>query len=237
MIQAVILVGGEGTRLRSVVNQVPKPMAQIAGKPFLEYIIRYLIFHGISEITLCVGYKAECVRHYFGDGSLFKAAITYSQEDHPLGTGGALKKAALTIKEDSFLALNGDSFFQLDFGAFVNFYKKRNAKAAIALTKAPCASRYGAVKINDFSQVIAFCEKEQNPVEGLINSGIYIFNKHIFDDCKEEKISLETSILPQLIDNDFYGLEEEGFFIDIGTPSDYSHLCSDPSRLLKALSG
>ncbi|MDD5070093.1 MAG: nucleotidyltransferase family protein [Candidatus Omnitrophica bacterium] len=233
MIETVILVGGQGSRLKSLVKDIPKPMADVGGRPFLEYLIRYLSGFGINRITLSVGYKAEVVRDYFGDGSKFNLEIYYSKEDIPLGTGGALKKASLTLKGESFLALNGDSFFKLDIEKLVSFYREKKAKAVISLIKVDQANRYGIVELNRDQKVISFREKDDVSAEGLINSGIYVFNKKVFDCYKEEKISLEETVFPELIGDEFYGLEQKGFFIDIGVPKDYLRVCDNFGLLLR----
>jgi len=232
MIETVILVGGQGRRLKSLVDNIPKPMADVGGKPFLEYLVRYLAGFGINKITLSVGYKAEIVRDYFGDGSRFDLDIYYSKENIPLGTGGALKKSALTIKGDSFLALNGDSFFKADITKLVSFYKEKKAKAVISLIKVDQANRYGRVELNQNQKVTSFREKDDVLAKGLINSGIYVFNKDVFNCCKEERISLEETLFPKLIGDEFYGLEQKGFFIDIGIPKDYLRVCDKPDLLL-----
>ncbi len=147
--KAVILAGGAGTRLREIIKDAPKPMAQIADKPFLEYLLLQLIRHKISDIIISIGYKGDVIESYFGNGKKWNIRITYSKEDKPLGTGGALKKVAGLIDDDNFIVMNGDSFLELDLEEIASCHEKQKAIATIGLLFLDNIGRYGNVKINE----------------------------------------------------------------------------------------
>ena len=170
--KAVIFAGGFGTRLKSVVKDVPKPMALIAGKPFLEHQIRFLKEQGITDIILTIYYMADKIKSYFGDGKRFGVDITYSEEEFPLGTGGAIKKAEKYI-DDSFFVLNGDSYSQIDLKEFLEFHKSRKSNFSISLTTSKNFIDYGNVII-DGNKIVEFSEKAHSG-NNLINTGVYIF--------------------------------------------------------------
>lgn len=234
---AIILAGGEGTRLREVVSDVPKPMAPVAGKPFLEYLILQLKQGGIREIILSTGYKRETVKAYFGTGERWGVRISYSEEEFPLGTGGALRKASvLPDAPDAgpVLVLNGDSFLEIDLRALAAFHAGKNARATMGLVFLEDTSRYGRVETDSAGQVIAFAEKSAGS-PGRINGGVYVFGRDILASIPEGKVSLETEVLPLLVGRGLYGMETKGFFRDIGIPHDYRGLNEDPRELAAAL--
>lgn len=218
-IQALILAGGFGTRLSKVVQDVPKPMAPVQGRPFLEYLIQHLVQHGVTDICLLTGYKAHVITEHFGDGSRFGAKIRYSHEDTPLGTGGAVKKALEGSDERQVLILNGDSFFDLNLTDFIRIAAGRDA---LALTYTEDVRRYGAVQISDDYQLQQFKEKDEQLTDGLINAGVYLLSSDYFDRIEARSFSLETEILYRLTEH-LIGLPMAGFFIDIGVPDSFYH--------------
>ena len=179
--KALILCVGLGTRLRRVIDDRPKPMASVAGKPFLEYLIWQLKRYGFRDIVLCIGYLGDQVRAYFGDGSDWDVHISYSHEPEPLGTGGAVKLAEALIREDNFLVMNGDSFLDIDLNGLVNYHFEKRALATMALVEVENPARYGAVEINERGEIKNFVEKGMSSRSKLINGGIYVFNGKIFD--------------------------------------------------------
>lgn len=218
-IRVLILAGGKGTRLSTVVQDVPKPMAPIAERPFLDYMIRYLVNHKLTNITLLTGYKADLIRDYFGNGESFGAKISYSHEDEPLGTGGAIKLAIKNSSEDEFLILNGDSFFDLDVLQFIS--SPIRGKLELALKYVENASRYGLVELDDSERVKKFLEK-QDGASGTINSGIYFCSRNIIENIKEGFVSLESEVFPVIAKSgELHGRVLDGHFIDIGIPEDY----------------
>ncbi|RJQ13368.1 MAG: hypothetical protein C4560_14185 [Nitrospiraceae bacterium] len=230
--KAVILAGGKGLRLREAIKDIPKPMAPVAGRPFLEYLILQLIRWDIREMILSIGYKGEVIRSYFDNGSKWGVRIEYSEETEPLGTAGALKEAAGLITDENFIAMNGDSFFNLDLKTLIGFHEKHNADATIGLVRAGDSGRYGSVKVNGSGVVAAFTEKG-SAGGGEINGGIYILRRSVADSIPPGNVSFETDVLPKLAGNGLYGMASKGFFIDIGIPGDYFQLCKDHQRLLE----
>lgn len=175
--KALVLAGGLGTRLRELINDRPKPMAPIAGRPFLEYLIIQLKRYELNDIVLCIGYLGEYIKGYFGHGSRWGVHISYSQENEPLGTGGAIKLAEELVQEKNFLVMNGDSFLDIDLNSLIDYHLKKKALATIALVEVEAPSRYGAVEINEKGEIESFTEKGHSSRSKLINGGIYGFNR------------------------------------------------------------
>ncbi|MBU3923835.1 MAG: nucleotidyltransferase family protein, partial [Nanoarchaeota archaeon] len=218
--KVVILVGGFGTRLREVVSDVPKPMALIAGKPFLEHQINFLKEFGLKDIILCVYYKADVIKSYFGDGRHFGVNLTYSEEDVPLGTAGAIKKAEKYI-DGTFFVLNGDSYLDADLMKFLEFHKSMCfGGASMVLTEAKDSSNYGSVLVEN-NKVVSFLEKGRIGVS-KINAGVYLFEPSILDLIPSgKKVSIE-GIFPKLAEEGkLFGFLHNGYFIDIGRPETY----------------
>lgn len=227
--QAVLLAGGLGTRLQSVVNDRPKPLADVCGKPFMEYLILELKKHGITDLVFAVGYKGEMVEEYFGDGKQLGVNIEYSYEKEQLGTAGAIKNAGGYIKESEFFVLNADTFYQAAYRDVIDLYKQTNVEMALVLRKVPDVSRYGSVKLEDHL-ITGFNEKVSEHIPGVINGGIYLMRNTVLDLISEgKKCSLENEIIPQLLaDGKRLGaVVNEGYFIDIGVPDDYFKFIKD----------
>lgn len=222
-IKALLLVGGEGTRLRSVLPGTPKPLAGVCGRPFLELLIQQLRTQGIRDIVLCTGYRAEQVEAALRDGSELGVNIEYSREQAPLGTGGAVRFAGPYVRDvNCFLVLNGDSFLEIDFQRLIEFDRNHIGVATIAAVPVPDTSRYGALQIDANKQVTSFAEKSGSHGPGLINAGVYVFSHSILGQIPEGQVSLEKDVLPHLLNSGVYAFEQHGIFIDIGTPADYA---------------
>src|SRR5271165_496926 len=222
-VPAVLLVGGMGTRLRSVVPSTPKPLAAVGVKPFLELLVEQLRSQGIRRLIMCSGYLADQIENKFGDGSAWDVAIKYSREVQPLGTAGAIKLAHDHLTEDStFLVMNGDSFVEIDFGQLIRAHLKKNALATIATAAVQNAARYGTVRVDSSSWITGFAEKTGVEDPGLINAGVYVFDRSIFARISEGASSLERDVFPRILDQGVYAFEHSGMFIDIGTPEDYA---------------
>jgi NDP-sugar pyrophosphorylase family protein len=234
--QALILAGGAGTRLRSVLGEnLNKPMAPIAEKPFLEYLVTLLHKQGIDDIIMCVGYKAALIESYFGHGDLWGVRLTYSRETELLGTGGALKLAEHLLHDDEFIMLNGDTFFDVDLADLARFHHEVGADATLALAQVSNAQRFGAAHLDDAGRIIGFTEKDDEVRAGLINGGVYMLTREVLNLIPPGKMcSLEREVFPLLMARNLYGRPYEGFFIDIGIPADYERLQADPSRLFTA---
>ncbi len=225
--EAIILAGGLGTRLRKVVKNVPKPMAEINRKPFLEYLLMYLANFKIKKIILAVGYKYEIILKYFGN-TYQHMKLIYSVEEELLGTGGAIKKALSFAETPTILVLNGDTFFKINLFEFWNFHIIKQADLSIALKSMKNFDRYGTVKIDKENRIIGFEEKSFKK-EGLINGGFYLLNKKILEELPlPEKFSFEKDFLEKYYRKfKFYGLPFDEYFIDIGTPEHYQKACSE----------
>jgi len=218
--KAVVLVGGRGERLQSAVPNLPKPMAPVGDRPFLEYILDRLVDAGVTDVIISVGYKAEVIQEHFGQ-AYRTLQIRYSRESHPLGTGGAM---ALALKgEDSSpaLVLNGDTLIDIDYPALMAWYAQTTSLVAIVLRHVPDVSRFGAVVLVG-ERVVEFQEKGQEG-PGLVNAGVYVVRPEIFSQYgKGEHFSFETDILqPYCRELQPRAFVTAGYFIDIGTPGDY----------------
>jgi NDP-sugar pyrophosphorylase family protein len=227
--RAFVLAGGVGTRLRPLLNDRPKCLAPIGGRPFLEYQLLWLKSKGIREVVLCVGHRKQQVISRIGDGAQWDLSVHYSVEEQPLGTGGALRRAEPFVTEEQFLTLNGDSLLDFDLNALADFHHQRRALASLVVVPAPPSRRYGAVELDDTGQILGFFEKQgaQTDPQGnnhlkWISAGAYLFGKNVLDYIPSAmKVSLEEEIFPKLIGHNFYGFPSEGYFIDIGVPEDY----------------
>lgn len=221
--EAIILAGGFGTRLKEIIKEVPKPMALINGRPFLEYQINYLKYFGVKRVIMSVGYKYEFISSHFKN-EFNNIEIDYAIEEEPLGTGGGIQLALNKIKDTQALVVNGDTLFEVDIVKFFNFFKDNNADMCLALRKLDDVSRYGTVEINQDNEIFAFKEKKQNNKEGYINGGVYILKKNIFEDTSlDEKFSLEKDFFEAYIDKkQMFGYLSDDYFLDIGIPEDYN---------------
>jgi D-glycero-alpha-D-manno-heptose 1-phosphate guanylyltransferase len=221
--EAIILAGGLGTRLKEVIgDDIPKSMAPVSGRPFLEYQLDYLHKLGVEKIVLATGYKHEVIEKHFGD-HYNDQSIAYSVEDEPLGTGGAVKKAMEYIKGYSCYVLNGDTFFDVNLWKMANFHRAREAVASMALRKVGDVGRYGSVKIDLNNKIEEFSEKGDHTGMGFINGGIYILNRQAFLDLNlPDAFSLEKDYFEKYHDKlPMYGVRCYSFFLDIGIPEDY----------------
>ncbi|HOU47295.1 MAG TPA: nucleotidyltransferase family protein [Chitinophagales bacterium] len=218
----IILAGGFGTRLSTVVKDVPKPMAPINGKPFLHFIFKELQQQQIQKVVLSVGYLKEIIQAYFKEEYL-GITIEYAIEEVPLGTGGGIKNALKKIETDAYI-LNGDTFFDIPLSAL----KNTSADITIALKPMFQFDRYGTVEVDTTQRIISFNEKKYCE-HGLINGGVYYFKKSLLEKIKtEDKFSFEKAILEKhLLDLQIHGKIFDNYFIDIGIPEDYKKAQED----------
>lgn len=218
---AIVLAGGFGTRLQTVVSDVPKPMAPVMDKPFLEYIFKYLKKNDISKVILSVGYKHEIIESYFGNKYL-DINITYVVESEPLGTGGAIKKALGAVDEEDVFIINGDTFFDVDLSVLKKQFKSTKSQLLLSLKEMQDFDRYGCVEVDDEHKIIAFKEKEARKI-GSINGGIYLIKSDIFDNYELPEIfSFEEFMQDSFTALNAMGLVFTNYFIDIGIPEDYA---------------
>ncbi len=220
---AFLLVGGLGTRLQSVLPSTPKPLARVGNMPFLELLVLQLRSQGIRRIVMCTGHLANQIEEEFGDGKKWNVAISYSRELQPLGTAGAVKLAEGHVKQASeFLVMNGDSFLELDLRQLLQFHREHGGLVSLAVRKVPDAARYGTVHMDANHRVVAFGEKTGATVPGIVNGGVYVFNRAVLDQVPQGPASFEKDVFPRVLEQGVYALEQYGMFIDIGTPEDYA---------------
>lgn len=221
--EAIVLAGGLGTRLRSVVSDRPKPMALINNKPFLEYLVENLRDQGVLDFIFAVGYMHEIIEEYFEHGAKFGVNINYSVENDRLGTGGAIKNAEMLIQGNNIIILNGDTFFNVNLKEMYELHLQKEALFTMALRSVEDAKRYGAVEIDNHNKVVKFTEKGKNSNSTFINGGVYIINKKVLDLIPVNKnISLEQEIIPLILEKQkVFGYVSNEYFIDIGIPEDY----------------
>ncbi len=232
---AVILSGGLGTRLKSVVADLPKPMAPINNVPFLSFILEQLHRYKFDRIILAAGYKYEVMKSYFG--SSYKGIkLAYSVEKEPLGTGGAILKASRLIESDYFFVINGDTFFDVDFKRMEELFLTSRSGLMLALKPMVNFERYGAV-VTYGERVISFNEKKFCK-QGLINGGIYLIYKNWLKEKATEKVfSMEKDILEKFVNSEeITHYISDGYFIDIGVPEDYLRASEELPRLIGPLS-
>lgn len=217
-IDVAILCGGLGKRLRPVISDRPKSLAEINGIAFLDILIQYVANFGLKRFILCSGYLGDAIRKHYQQipGSL---EIVFSQEKEPLGTGGAIKNAQSLIQSSPFLVLNGDSFCKLNISDFYKFHLKKKAVLSIALSKPGNDQNSGVVILDRKEKIVKFNEKAK-PVKGCgCSVGIYLMEKKIFQLMgKNKAFSLEYDLFPPLAGKDCYGYYRKNNFIDIGTP-------------------
>jgi len=219
---AAVLVGGKGTRLRSVVSKQPKVLATVKGQPFLTFLLENLNISGINCVVLCTGYLGKQIQDQLGN-SCGHLQLVYSQEPSPLGTAGALRMALALLKSDPVLVMNGDSFCQTDLKKFWTWHCSQKAEATILLTEVPDTKRYGGVKIDTHGRIIEFEEKNSQGQSGWINAGIYLLSQRLLLTIPDDRpVSLEREVFPHWIGRGLLGYQNYGSFLDIGTPESYA---------------
>ena len=221
-VTAVILAGGMGTRLRQVVSDRPKVMAEINGKPFLYYVLDQLADVDIKRVVISTGYMADKIEEVIGF-SYKGLKVDYSWEESPLGTGGALKLARQSISTKYCLVMNGDSYTEYDPVSLFMTHKQKNANITILVKAVGDTTRFGTNQMNKQNEIIKFMEKGSNKGPGLINAGVYVMNTSTIHKIpKKTPCSLEYDFFPKMVGKAICGFDTKGKFIDIGTPKSYS---------------
>jgi NDP-sugar pyrophosphorylase family protein len=222
-VTAVLLVGGMGTRLQPVLPRTPKPLAPIGEAPFLELLVVQLQVQGIRNLVMCTGHLADRIEAHFGHGQKWNVAIQYSKETQPFGTAGAVKLAKPYLEGVSdFLVLNGDSFLEMDFRELVRLHGVYGGSVTMAVRRVSDAARYGTVCLDVRNRVVRFEEKTGIKAPGIINGGVYVLSRAIFQHIPDGPASLEKNVFPNLPEQEIYAAEQDGVFVDIGTPEDYA---------------
>jgi mannose-1-phosphate guanylyltransferase len=223
-LQALILAGGEGTRLRPLTSTIPKPVVPLVDRPFIAYMLEWLAGHGVDDVILSCGFMADGVRAVLGDGEELGLRLRYLDEPEPLGTGGALKFAQ-DLLDERFFMLNGDVLTDFDLSAQLAQHDSAGARATLALVPVEDPSAYGLVRLGDDCTVSEFVEKpgpEETDID-LINAGAYVLEREILDRMSPAgtTFSIERDVFPTLVGRGMYGYVASGYWLDIGTPSRY----------------
>lgn len=222
--QALILAGGEGTRLRPLTSTIPKPVVPLGDRPFIVYMLEWLRRHSIDDVILACGFMAADVRAVLGDGAAFGVRLRYVEEPHPLGTGGALKYAE-ELLDERFVMLNGDVLTDIDLTAQLDQHERTGARATLALVAVEDPSAYGLVRLADDRAVTEFVEKpDASAIDtNLINAGAYVLERDVLDEMPSSgtNVSIERDVFPRLVRRGLFGHPADGYWLDIGTPERY----------------
>jgi mannose-1-phosphate guanylyltransferase len=222
-VQALILAGGEGTRLRPLTSTVPKPVVPLVDRPFIAFMLAWLHEHGVDDVVMSCGHLASGVRNVLGDGSAYGMRLRYVEEPRPLGTGGAVKYAE-SLLDERFLMLNGDVLTDLDLTAQLEQHERTGAAATISLVAVEDPSAYGLVRTASDGAVEAFVEKPApDQIDtNRVNAGAYVLERRVLDRLTAgEPASIERDLFPELVGHGLYGHLTEGYWLDIGTPERY----------------
>ncbi len=226
--EAIILAGGFGTRLKPCVDNLPKPLAPIGGKPFLHYLLDYLYVNGIHRAIISTGFMADKIEEFTGN-TYRGMVIDYCREDTPLGTGGAIKKALGMCRGDFAVAVNGDSFFDVDLFQMKKFHEASGYSISLASKEVPCAEHSGFIKAEN-GRLCGFREKGVKE-SGPINGGVYLIEKKALDNIADERFSFEKQVLESGL-CDIGVFESDGYFIDIGIPENYRKAEAEKHKLI-----
>lgn len=221
-LDAIVLAGGMGTRLRGVIADRPKVLAAVGGRPFITHLLDQLVLAGVKSITLATGYMASKVEDEIGS-SYRGLPVRYSPEPEPLGTGGGLRLALGKTSSDPLLVLNGDSFCAVNLKQFYNEHVEKGSRATMLLTEVSDTSRYGRVEMAANDVVLRFDEKGASRSAGWINAGVYLLAREIISSIAADRaVSLESQIFPGLLNGTLSASQTGGDFLDIGTPESYA---------------
>jgi mannose-1-phosphate guanylyltransferase len=221
-VDAILLVGGQGTRLRPLTASTPKPMLPAAGVPFTAHQLARAKAAGIDHVVLATSYRAEVFEGYFGDGSAFGLEIEYVHESSPLGTGGGIRNVASRLRSDDVVVLNGDILDAHDIGAQVAQHRASRAAVTLYLTRVEDPRAFGCVPIDDGGRVLEFREKDPNPVTDLVNAGCYVFRRDVIEAIAVDTVvSVERQTFPSLLAAGelLQGYVDESYWLDLGTPT------------------
>ena len=223
--QAIVLVGGEGTRLRPLTEHVPKPALTLVDRPFLAYMVEWLAAHGVTEAVLACGFLPDALRAALGDGERAGVRLSYVTEPERRGTAGAIRFAADALGDrlgERFLALNGDILADLDLSALLRFHERGGGPATIALHPVEDSSAYGLVRRDGDGGVLEFLEKTGEAAPGEINAGAYVLERSVLDLIPAgREVSIEREVFPRLVGEGLRALPLDGYWMDIGTPERY----------------
>ena len=224
--KAVVMAGGEGTRLRPMTSSMPKPLLPVANRPIMEHVLRLLKRHGLNETVVTVQFLASLVKNYFGDGEELGMELTYANEEKPLGTAGSVKNAEEALKDDAFLVISGDALTDFDLTELINFHKEKGALVTVCLTRVPNPLEFGITIVDEEGKVERFLEKPTwgQVFSDTVNTGIYVMEPEVFDYVEPDvPVDWSGDVFPQLMKEGkpIYGYIAEGYWEDVGTHESY----------------
>ncbi|UOP26768.1 NDP-sugar synthase [Mycobacterium tuberculosis] len=233
-VDAVVLVGGKGTRLRPLTLSVPKPMLPTAGLPFLTHLLSRIAAAGIEHVILGTSYKPAVFEAEFGDGSALGLQIEYVTEEHPLGTGGGIANVAGKLRNDTAMVFNGDVLSGADLAQLLDFHRSNRADVTLQLVRVGDPRAFGCVPTDEEDRVVAFLEKTEDPPTDQINAGCYVFERNVIDRIPQgREVSVEREVFPALLadgDCKIYGYVDASYWRDMGTPEDFVRGSADLVR-------
>src|SRR5919199_234066 len=224
--KAVVMAGGEGTRLRPMTSSMPKPLLPVANRPIMEHVLRLLKRHGLNETVVTVQFLASLVKNYFGDGEELGMELSYANEEKPLGTAGSVKNAEEALKDDAFLVISGDALTDFDLTELINFHKEKGALVTVCLTRVPNPLEFGITIVDEEGRVERFLEKPTwgQVFSDTVNTGIYVMEPEVFDYVAAgEQVDWSGDVFPQLLKEGkpIFGYVAEGYWEDVGTHESY----------------
>lgn len=233
-VDAVVLVGGKGTRLRPLTLSAPKPMLPTAGLPFLTHLLSRIAAAGIEHVILGTSYKPAVFEAEFGDGSALGLQIEYVTEEHPLGTGGGIANVAGKLRNDTAMVFNGDVLSGADLAQLLDFHRSNRADVTLQLVRVGDPRAFGCVPTDEEDRVVAFLEKTEDPPTDQINAGCYVFERNVIDRIPQgREVSVERQVFPALLadgDCKIYGYVDASYWRDMGTPEDFVRGSADLVR-------
>jgi len=227
-IDTLILCGGQGTRLRSVVTDKPKILVEIQNRPFIGHMLNKLEYHGIKNVVLCTGYMHNLIEEWVSLSYTGGLKIICSQELKPLGTAGAIQNARDFILSKYFFVINGDTYSDISYNDFISDFIKKKSFGSVAITNAKNTSDYGSIIFDRFGRLLSFKEKSKKNINSYINLGVYIFKRNIINHIANgAKVSLEKELIPKILkqkNKPIFTFKHQGLFFDFGTPERYKEL-------------
>lgn len=218
--QAIVMAGGKGTRLRPLTENTPKPMVPLIDKPVLTYILELLKKHGITDVAMTLGYLPEKVTEYFGDGKKFGVKLTYFYEKEPLGTAGGVKNASSFLTDENFFVISGDAYSEIDLGRAFSFHLAKRSPLTLIAQPHPYPNGLGTLKIDFENRIVDFIEKPKEIEPSLVNTGIYVLNRGVLDLIPDGYCDFGRDILPRSVGR-CYACIDYSYWSDIGTLSAY----------------
>ena len=231
--KAVVMAGGEGSRLRPLTINRPKPMVPLVNRPVMGHVVELLKRHGFTDLVVTLQYRADDIQNYFGDGLSFGVNLNYSIEQHPLGTAGSIKYAEKFLPRDEpFLIVSGDALTDIDLTAVVEFHKRVGAAVTLTLYRVPNPLEYGVIMVDDAGRIERFLEKPSwgEVISDTVNTGIYVLSPEILDEIPpEQPFDFSKDLFPRLMEKGvpLYGYVAGGYWTDVGTLNEYQHACND----------